>query len=147
MKKWISALLIGCTCLSFTACDQMNPPVTTQSEENSSDTQPVAEVQSMSGDELVALMEDTARFADVLLVDVRSAQEYEAGHIDGSTNFPIDEIESRVSEIESYKDKEIVLYCNTGNRSGTVAQFLVNNGFTKVYNADGVKQYNYNLVR
>ncbi|KOP71319.1 hypothetical protein AMS60_23145 [Bacillus sp. FJAT-21945] len=82
----------------------------------------------------------------VLIIDVRSAEEYEAGHIPHAINISIDEIESRLDEIEDYKDKPIILYCNTGNRSGKAAEILANNGFTDVTNAQGVKEYEYDLV-
>ncbi len=105
-----------------------------------------ATVKMMTGDELVALIADTEKVIDTLIIDVRAADEYEAGHIDPSINIPLEEIEARLSEIESYKDKTVVLYCNSGNRSGQAAEILVNNGFMDVYNAAGVKEYTYTLV-
>lgn len=48
--------------------------------------------------------------------------------------------------IEDKKDSKIILYCNSGKKSGQVAEILVNNGFKDVTNADGVKQFEYDLV-
>ncbi|MFC0414480.1 rhodanese-like domain-containing protein [Cytobacillus solani] len=66
---------------------------------------------------------------------------------------PLDDIASiyntylrNSSGLEDYKDKPIILYCNTGNRSGKAAEILANNGFTDVTNAQGVKEYEYDLV-
>lgn len=46
------------------------------------------------------------------------------------------------------KNKDIILYCRTGNRSGQAAKILSENGFTKVYNSvDGVDEYDFDLVK
>lgn len=133
--------MIGFICMGFVACGEKP-----QSQESAAE-QAAVEVQSMAGEELTALLQDDAKTADLLLLDVRDASEFEAGHIDGATNIFVDELESRLSEIEGYKDKQIVLYCNTGNKSGKAGEILVKNGFTKVYNAEGVKQFDYELVQ
>ena len=76
--------------------------------------------------------------------------------IDTGLGMTADEVEKYITQIafsgatqflEQYKDKKVIVYCNSGNKSGKLAQFLVDNGFTDVYNADGVKQYEYNLVK
>jgi len=74
---------------------------------------------------------------EYLLLDVRTQGEYDAGHIEGSTLIPVDELESRLSEIEEYKDTPILVYCRSGNRSVTASNILINNGFTKVHNLLG----------
>lgn len=85
---------------------------------------------------------------DLLLIDVRPSEEYKTGYIENSINIPYDEIEKRMDEIADYKDKTIVLYCNTGNKSEKNAKLLANNGFKHVYNAtDGVKEYDYKLIK
>lgn len=63
------------------------------------------EVEAISRDELSARM---AR-GDVVLVDVRPAEEFEAGHIDGAQSIPIDELRRRLDELPD--DREIVAYC------------------------------------
>jgi DNA-binding transcriptional ArsR family regulator len=64
-----------------------------------------AEVEAIGRDELVRRL---AR-GDVVLVDVRPAEEYAAGHIDGAQSVPIDELERRLAELPA--DQEIVAYC------------------------------------
>lgn len=104
-----------------------------------------AEIKSMSGEELVK--QNSAEEKDqVLIIDVRSEEEYKAGHIPHAINIFIDEMEGRLEEIEDYEDKPIILYCNTGNRSGKAAEILVSNGFKDVTNAQGVKEFEYDLV-
>jgi rhodanese-related sulfurtransferase/predicted transcriptional regulator len=63
------------------------------------------EVEAIGRDELI----ERLRHGDVVLVDVRPAEEYAAGHIEGARSIPIDELESRLAELPA--DREIVAYC------------------------------------
>lgn len=67
-----------------------------------------------------------------LLVDVRTPQEFAAGHIPGSLNVPVTELEERLAELGDRR-RPIVLYCHSGNRSGRAARMLRKEGFTSVY--------------
>ena len=68
---------------------------------------------------------------DVLLIDCRTEEEYEAGHLEGAILFPLQQLSVRVSELEKYRDTPIIIYCRTGNRSGTFARYLRTIGFAK----------------
>ena len=72
-----------------------------------------------------------------LLVDVRSQQEYDQGHLEGALLIPHDEIASRASELGSDKSRPIVLYCRSGNRSSQAKRTLEELGYTHVMNAGG----------
>ena len=63
----------------------------------------------------------------LLVIDVRSAEEYAAGHVPGAVNIPYDQVASRLAEIP--KDKDVVLYCRSGRRSGLAAETLEANGY------------------
>lgn len=67
-----------------------------------------------------------------LIIDVRTAGEYAAGHVPGAVNIPYDQMENRVAEIRVPKDQEIVLYCRSGRRSGLAAKTLAAHGFTNL---------------
>lgn len=69
------------------------------------------------------------------LVDVREKWEYERGHINEALNIPLSELRGRMQEIP--KDKEVVVYCRTGQRSYNAVLALQNSGFTNVINATG----------
>ena len=115
------------------------------SEETGSETDDkVAEIKTMTGEELQKL--NSEKKDEILIIDVRSPEEYKAGHIPNAININIDEFESRLNEIEDLKDFPIILYCNSGNKSGQAAEILVNNGFKDVTNAQGVKEFEYDLV-
>ncbi len=72
---------------------------------------------------------------DVVLIDVREQWEYDEGHIPGITLIPLSEFESRVAEIP--KDKEVVLTCRSGNRSGQVYDYLDQLGYDNIHNMEG----------
>jgi rhodanese-related sulfurtransferase len=72
---------------------------------------------TVNGEEAQALVTQGA-----FLLDVRTAEEYAAGHIDGATNIPVEELPSRTSELPT--DTVIVTYCRSGNRSAAAAQTL-----------------------
>ena len=72
---------------------------------------------------------------DVVLIDVREQSEYDAGHIPGITLVPMSEIQNRLDEIPT--DKEVIVTCRSGNRSGQVTDFLRKNGFDNVHNMQG----------
>lgn len=103
-------------------------------------------VASMSGEDLNKIMEDNNEKEKYLVIDVRSADEYNAGHVKHAINIPVDELEGRLSEINGWKDKPVVTICNTGKKSAKAADILVKAGFTKVYNAAGVKEFNYTTM-
>lgn len=68
---------------------------------------------------------------DFVFIDCREQNEYEIASIEGATLIPMGQIPERVSELESSKDREIIVHCHHGGRSMTVARWLKDNGFTK----------------
>ena len=82
--------------------------------------------------------------SSVLLLDVRTTQEYEgdSGHLANSILIPVQELERRVDELSPYKDKTIIAYCRTGNRSGRAASFLVRRGFSAMNMEGGIVKWN-----
>lgn len=68
-----------------------------------------------------------------LILDVRTPKEYYDGHIPNSKLIPLQQLEDRISEIGKYKDKEIIVYCRSGNRSVVAVEILIKNGFKKLY--------------
>lgn len=72
-----------------------------------------------------------------LVLDVRGQGEFAAGHIAGARLIPVGELKARVSEIEKFKDKPVLVHCATGNRSFTAARLLKEAGFKEVFNLQG----------
>ena len=83
-----------------------------------------------------ALLEHQSRHPDHLFVlDVRTPQEYAAGHVPGAVNVPHDQLASRLAEVP--KDKDVVLYCKSGRRAGIAADVLAANGYTRLSHLEG----------
>lgn len=72
-----------------------------------------------------------------LILDVRSPEEYAEGHIPGAINIPYDRLGSRLAEIGSHKNENIVLYCTSGGRVGVAANILQPAGFSQLLHLDG----------
>lgn len=70
---------------------------------------------------------------DLLILDVRTKGEFDAGHIEGSIQIPVDELEDRINELEEYRGNPILVYCRSGNRSSQAVNILLNNEFEEIY--------------
>lgn len=96
---------------------------------------------NVTGKEFEKLVSETK---NAVVLDLRDAKDFKKSSLGSSINIPFDEFESKLGEFD--KDKEILLYCNTGTRTSEASQILEKNGFTKVVNSiDGVKEYDFNL--
>ncbi len=73
--------------------------------------------------------------ASSILIDVRTPQEFAMGTIEGAVNIPLDELRNRMQEIPD--DKEIILFCQVGQRGYLAYRILIQNGYTKVRNLSG----------
>ncbi|MCR8747073.1 rhodanese-like domain-containing protein [Romboutsia lituseburensis] len=79
---------------------------------------------------------------DVLLLDVRTKDEYEEKNIQNSINIQLHDLLYNIDEIENYKNKPVVVYCRSGHRSITACNLLSIEGFTKLYNLEkGIIDY------
>ena len=74
---------------------------------------------------------------DALMLDVREQAEFAQSHVLNSRGLPLSQIEARVGDIEKFKDKPVIVYCATGNRSSAAAAALRKAGFSKVFNLNG----------
>jgi phage shock protein E len=72
-----------------------------------------------------------------LLIDVRTTEEFEQGHVEGALNIPYQEIDKLMSAIGTDKTRPVVVYCRSGNRSGKAKVVLETKGYTNIFNATG----------
>ena len=93
---------------------------------------PTAEVTDISQQELLA-----AAAGELLVVDVRSAQEFGTGHVPGALNIPHDEFGDRLAELGEARDAAVVVYCESGRRAGRAATTLTDAGFRDVRHLTG----------
>ncbi len=75
--------------------------------------------------------------ADMLVLDVRTPGEFSEGHIPGAFHIDHREIEARIKEIDSFRNKPVVVYCYSGIRAGMVESRLIEQGFTQVQHLKG----------
>ncbi|MDU3352001.1 MAG: rhodanese-like domain-containing protein, partial [Clostridium sp.] len=83
----------------------------------------------------------------VIILDVRSEEEYNSGHIENSILIPIDKLEEEAENILNDKNKKILVYCRSGNRSKKASNILLEKGYTNVYDFGGIKDWPYEIVK
>ncbi|MFT5374074.1 MAG: phage shock protein E [Candidatus Latescibacterota bacterium] len=77
----------------------------------------------------------------VLVIDVRTMDEYNSGHVDGAAHIPYEIIGDKIAALSQDKSRDIVLYCRSGRRSGIAQKTLQDMGYTRVVNAGGIDDY------
>ena len=75
-----------------------------------------------------------------VLLDVRTPQEYREGHIPGSQNMPLQQLD-KVEEVTENKDTVLYVYCRSGARSRQAVSLLKHMGYTNVHNIGGIAAY------
>lgn len=74
---------------------------------------------------------------DALIIDIRPAAEYKNGHIKGAKNIPLNEFSSGIDRYSKFKDKTVLIYCNSGNTAIRALKLLQKAGFEKINNLSG----------
>lgn len=101
------------------------------------------DMNNVTAEEAYQLIKDNK---DILVIDVRTPQEYKSGHIAGAKNIPVNEISSRIGELEKYKEKPILVHCASGSRSPKAVNILQKNDFKNVYHLNrGLLRWKYGL--
>jgi rhodanese-related sulfurtransferase len=74
---------------------------------------------------------------NAIVLDVREGSEFATGHIKGSRNIPLKELDTRLEELKKFKDKPIIVSCRTGARSGAAIRALRKHEFAQVFQLKG----------
>lgn len=85
--------------------------------------------------ELLAQLEK--KDTDLVVLDVRTPDEFAAGHVPGARNVSHDVLSSKIAELGDLRDKQVVLYCRSGRRSQLAEDTLRKAGFTKLLHLQG----------
>ena len=91
-------------------------------------------------------VEDFRATPGAVLLDVRTPEEYRAGHIPGSKNVPLQTID-KVASVAENKDTLLYVYCQSGARSRQAAGLLQGMGYTNVNNIGGIAAYSGKVAR
>ena len=153
MKLWISAALLllslsvltGCTAAPAAAEAQATPVAesTVSTAEPAEATAATAEYRKISAADAKARMDsgDT-----IVVLDVRTQEEYDAGHIAGAMLLPNETIvDAQPAELPDL-NAEILVYCRSGNRSAQAANKLLALGYTNVVDFGGIIDWPYEVV-
>jgi len=132
MKQFIIILLIA---LLFTACDSSKA----SSEPDISDFEPEpidipTEYIKITPQEAIEMMS-----GDVIILDVRTQEEFNEGYIKNAVLLPDYEIWERAAELVPDKNQVILIYCRRGRRSENAAKELLEMGYTNVYDFGGLE--------
>lgn len=82
-------------------------------------------------------VEEAKSVAEAVLLDVRTREEYAQGHVPGSVNLPLDQLET----IDYDKSVPLFVYCRSGARSGRGVEVLKKAGYEKAVNIGGIMDY------
>ena len=72
-----------------------------------------------------------------MILDVRTDDEFNARHIDGAVNIPVEDLDKRLGELTD-KKRPVIVYCKSGSRSAKAAALLKAAGFTQVHDLGGI---------
>jgi rhodanese-related sulfurtransferase len=128
MKRFFGYLAISSILLSLFGCQSTK-------EENS--------YQHITADEAKALMDSEKGY---IILDVRTEEEYAAGHIEGAVLIPDYEIQEKAEEILLDKSQLILVYCRSGRRSKNAASTLASLGYTNIKEFGGIINWKYGIV-
>jgi len=74
---------------------------------------------------------------DAVVLDVRTQGEYGAGHLVGARHVPLVDLKARMSELERFRERPVLVHCASGSRSQVAAKTLKDAGFKEVFNLQG----------
>jgi len=83
---------------------------------------------------------------DIIILDVRTEEEYQEGHIDGAILIPDNEITETAESILTDKSATILVYCRSGRRSANASKELSELGYTNIYDFGGINNWKYDIV-
>ena len=102
-----------------------------------------ANVPTISPDKAIEYLSDS----NYQFIDVRTDSEYDRGHIQNSIHIPLHEIQDRLNEIDSLKNKNIIAYCRSGARSSKATKILIEAGFDVLNLSGGVLSWKGELTK
>ncbi len=134
MKRLIFLVPVFLLLLLFASCRQ------DKAETSEADK---AEYQKITAEQAKARIDSGE---DVIILDVRTQEEYDSRHIDGAILIPNETISDTQPDLLPDLDAEILIYCRSGNRSAQAADKLIDMGYTNVYDFGGIIDRPYDTV-
>lgn len=117
-------------------------PISGCEERNMDHSTPINSYEQISQEEAKRIMDSDS---DAIIVDVRRADEYASGHIPGAVCIPNETIEETAGKLLPDRDRLILVYCRSGNRSKQAAEKLCKLGYTNVKEFGGILTWEYDV--
>ena len=141
-KKWLFAVIAaGVLTAALSACGQEK---TGQDTKAAQEDTLKAEYKKITAEEAKERMDKDDK---VVILDVRTEEEYQEGHVPGAIVIPNETISSGPLEELPDMDQAILVYCRSGNRSAQAAKKLAEAGYTQVYDFGGIIDWPYDTEK
>lgn len=137
-KRWMLMTVLGTACVLLISCGR-----TEKAPEGSGEAGAQSAYHKITAEEAKKMMDERE---DEIVLDVRTREEYEQGHIAGAVLLPNETIGEEMPEELPDQDQVILVYCRTGVRSGQASRKLVSLGYTGVYDMGGIRDWPYETV-
>jgi len=98
---------------------------------------------TISGKEAKKMMDENK---DIIILDVRTREEYQEGHIEGAILIPDDEITEKAESMLTDKSETILVYCRSGRRSANASRELSDLGYINIYDFGGINDWEYDVI-
>ena len=138
MKKFLSIIALALSALTLAAC-----AAPAAAAEPTPTGAPVVEYKKISAADAKARIDSGD---ELIILDVRTQDEFDAGHIAGAILVPNETIIDEQPKLLPDLDAEILVYCRSGNRSGQAANKLIAMGYTNVVDFGGIIDWPYEVV-
>jgi rhodanese-related sulfurtransferase len=98
----------------------------------------LTDFESISANQAYTLLQNDE---NVTLLDVRTPEEFSQEHIEGAILIPVQVLNENLSQLASFKNKKVIVYCHSGNRSVAASRLLSKNGFTPLNLKGGITEW------
>lgn len=136
MKKIITLslpILLALIALPLSGCTKRTP---TPKEKK-------PEYQTITSEKAKEMMDNDP---NIIILDVRTEEEYNSGHIENALLIPDSDIESQAPTTLTDKEATILVYCRSGRRSALASKKLSDLGYTNIYDFGGILDWNYDII-
>ncbi|NLB89618.1 MAG: rhodanese-like domain-containing protein [Clostridiales bacterium] len=147
MKKALLAMVAALLVVVLSACSNLNQKSSSSQgieEKQKVETEKKPDYRQIGAQEAKEIMENEK---DYVIVDVRTKQEYDSGHIPGAILLPNEEIATKEISLLPDKDQLILVYCRSGNRSKQASSKLVALGYTNIVEFGGINSWPYDIEK
>jgi phage shock protein E len=143
IKKIIPFVVAATAILLFSACTQNDTTGSSTKKADAGQTTAAPVYKKITPVEAKTLIDA----GNVIILDVRTQEEFDLGHIKDAVLLPNTDIAAKAAAVLPDKSAKILVYCRSGNRSGTASKELIAMGYTDVLDFGGINDWPYDTVK